>query len=122
MNSTKHFIEEMIGRILLISFCILSVSRRWWLPLIIAPVFWQLWDRTTARGPRILQSILKLIADGITHLLWLTYIGYSIVAFGLNIGHWYGWSLGVIVGLIVAHIFGLLWPHRWHLEVVDGNL
>jgi len=122
MMDHKHFSEEMVGRVLLVLFCVISAGQRWWLPIVIAPVFWQFWDITAGRRSRIYQPALKLIADGITWLVWLGYIGYSTVSFGLSVGHWYGWLLGVLVALIVAQLVGLLWPRRWHLEAMDGRL
>ena len=74
------------------------------------------------RRSRIANPVAKLVADAITWILWLGYIGYSIVSFGLNLGHWYGWVIGVVVGLVVAQFLGFIWPHRWHLEKVEGNL
>ncbi|HIJ73936.1 MAG TPA: hypothetical protein HPP83_07530 [Candidatus Hydrogenedentes bacterium] len=122
MHDSKHFIQELIGRILLIVFAVLSVDKRWWLPIVVAPLFWQLWDLTAGRRSRINHPIFKLIADGITWIVWLAYIAYSIFGFGLNIGHWYGWVLGVVIGLVVAQFLGLLWPYRWHLEGIESTL
>ncbi len=119
---TVHFIEELSGRALLIVFTVLSASKQWWMPLVVAPVLWQFWDLTAGRRSRIGQRLMKLIADGITWLVWLSYIIYSTVSFGLNLGHWYGWLIGIAIGLVVAQFLGLLWPHRWHLERVEGNL
>lgn len=118
----KHFIVEMIGRVLLVVFCVISGGQRWWLPIVVAPVFWQVWIITAGRRSTISQPALKLIADGITWAVWLGYIGYSIVSFGLSIGHWYGWLFGVLIALVVAQLLGLLWPDRWHLEAVEGRL
>lgn len=122
MNDSRHLIEELVGRILLIVLTVLSISKRWWLPVVVAPVLWQFWDMTAGRGSRITHPISKLIGDGITWIVWLAYIAYTIVVFGTNIGHWYGWLGGVLVALVVAQVLGLLWPQRWHRERVEGDL
>jgi hypothetical protein len=122
MNGNQSFAKELIGRVILIALVLGSYLLKWWIPLIVGPLFWQIWNTVTGRRSRIPHPVLKLIADAITWILWLSYIVYSIVSFGLNIGHWYGWLIGVVVGFVVAQILGLLWPKRWHLEQVDGNL
>ena len=122
MNVGQNFSKELIGRIILINLAIFSFLGEWWLPLIVAPLFWQVWDIATGRQSRILDAVPKLIADGFTWILWICYIIYSVVSFGLNIGHWYGWAIGIVIGLVVGQFLGLLWPHRWHLERMDGNL
>jgi hypothetical protein len=121
MNSTLSFWKELAGRIILIVLAAYSYFITWWLPIIVAPFFWQLWDILTGRHSRITEPISKLLADLITHLLWAGYIIYSIVSFGYNIDQWYGWLFGIIVGLVIAQLLGLLWPHRWHLETMQGN-
>jgi len=49
-------------------------------------------------------------------------MGYAVVSMGRNIGHWYGWVLGFVVAIGIAQLLGLLWPHRWHLERIEGRL
>jgi hypothetical protein len=120
MNGNQSFAKELIGRVILIAFVVGSLLHKWWIPLIVGPLFWQVWDTATGHGSRILHPVLKLIADAITLILWLSYIMYSIVSFGLNLGHWYGWLFGVVVGFVVTMFLGLLWPHRWYLEKADG--
>ena len=122
MNGAQPFSKELTGRIILIVLAVGSSLARWWLPILVAPLFWQGWDIATRRGSRILDPVPKLIADSLTWILWLGYMIYSIVSFGLNIGHWYGWGIGIVVGLVVAQFLGLLWPHRWHLEKVEDDL
>ena len=122
MNSNQSFAKELTGRVILIALVIGSLFLKWWVPLIVAPLCWQVWDTVVGRRSRIVHPVLKLIADGITWALWLGYIVYSIVSFGRNVGHWYGWLIGVVVGFAVAQFLGFLWPHRWHLEAVEGNL
>ena len=116
------FLKEFVGRILLVALVVLGLSFAWWLPLIIAPIFWQAWDTPLGRRARITQPAAKVAADLVTHAIWLGYILYSIISFGFKVGHWYGWLAGAIIGLVVAQFMGLLWPHRWHLERVDGNI
>ncbi len=122
MNDTTVFIKEVVGRAILIAVSIITFSIKWWIPLILAPLFWQIWDTAFGRRSRILSTVIKLTADAITWILWLSYIVYAIISFGLNVGHWYGWLIGLIIGLVVAQFLGLIWPHRWHLERVDDNL
>lgn len=116
------FSTEFLGRVILIALTVLAATKVWWAPLIVAPVFWQVWDSIFCRGSRIYASGLRLVADGLTHLVWLSYIGYTIAVMGSNIGHWYGWCLGIVVAIGVAQLLGLLWPHRWHLERIEGGL
>ena len=122
MNDNLSFAKELTGRVILIALVVGSLLLKWWVPLIVAPLFWKVWDTVVGRRSRIIQPVLKLIADAITYALWLGYVVYSIMSFGLNVGHWYGWLIGVVVGFAVAQIFGFLWPNRWHLEAVDDNL
>lgn len=121
-SSTGCFTTECLGRVILIALAVLAATKVWWAPLVAAPVFWQVWDGVFGRGSRINDPGLKLAADALTHLIWLSYIGYTIAAMGRNIGHWYGWGLGVAVAIGVAQVLGLLWPHRWHLERVEGRV
>jgi len=116
VNGKTMLTKELIGRGLLIALSVGAFLVKWWIPLIIAPFFWQVWETVTGQWSRAQNPVLKLIADAVTWVLWIGYIVYSIVSFELTIGHWYGLVLGVVVGLVVAQFFHLLWPHRWHLE------
>ena len=120
--STQSFTIECVGRVILIAVTTVAATTVWWAPIIAAPVSWQVWDGVLGRRSRILSPGLKLVADGLTHLIWLSYIVYTITAMGMSIGHWYGWSLGVVVAIGVAQLLGLLWPRRWHLERIEGRL
>ena len=57
MDDSKHFIEEIIGRILLIVLAIVSASTRWWLPIVMAPLVWQFWEMTAGRRSRLTHPI-----------------------------------------------------------------
>ena len=120
--SAGYFADELFGRVILIALSYVAATSVWWSPLVVVPIFWQVWDRIFGRAARIDSPGFKLIADGLTYLVWLSYMGYAIVSMGRNIGHWYGWTLGFVVGIGVAHLFGLLFPYRWHLEVMDRRM
>lgn len=122
MNGIQAFTKELTGRAMLIVLVSFSIPVKWWIPIIVAPLFWQIWDTLIGRRSRIDNLTLKLIADMITWVIWLSYIAYSIISFGQNLEHWYGWLIGVLVGLVIAQFLGLLWPHRWHLEAGQHDL
>ncbi len=118
-SSVHNFAVELLGRFILILVGVLSAGFRSWAPLVLAPIFWQLWDTMFGRRSRIPARVLQLVADVITYVVWLSYIGVAIVSLGKSIGHWYGWAIGAFVGILVAQVFGLLFPFRWHLEQAD---
>jgi hypothetical protein len=118
---------ELFGRLILIVAIAVSFVIGWWCPLVVAPVLWQIWDRATraatlswnpeAQGMnRTLADAMEMVADGITFLLWVAYVGYAIFSMGRHIGGWLGWVIGVLVGLGVAQLLGLFWPFRWALK------
>jgi len=113
------FCLEVLGRVVLLGSVIVAFQINWWLPLIVAPFIWQIWDILLGTRSRIGNEIPVIIADIFTYMLCLTYIVYSSVGFGINVGNWYGWVIGIIVGALVGHFMGLLFPHRWHLEASD---
>ena len=121
-SSATSFATEFLGRVILVALAALTATEVWWGPLVVAPLFWQIWDAVFGQRSRISTGGLKLMADGLTYMIWLSYVGYAIVSMGRNIGYWYGWVLGVAVGIGVAQLLGLLWPHRWHLERIEGRL
>lgn len=121
-SSSRNFSLEVLGRILLVICAVTSARLMWWAPLVVAPLFWQVWDSALRRHSRIHMPTLKLIADGITYALYVSYVVYAIATAGKNIGHWYGWTLGAVTGIAVAHVFGLLFPFRWHIERIEGDL
>lgn len=104
---------------MLIVLAVLSVGFRWWGPLILAPLFWQLWDTVFGRRGRIHTPILQLVGDLATYSVWVSYMAFAVFSIGRNVGHWYGWTIGAVVGVSVAQVFGLLFPFRWHLERAD---
>ncbi|MBW8003815.1 MAG: hypothetical protein FVQ80_17760 [Planctomycetes bacterium] len=93
------FALELTGRFFLAIMVFFSAYYfNWWLPLIVAPIFWQIWDIVFGQRSRIWHPIKKLIADGITYIFELCYIIYSIISFGIQIGSWYGWVIGAVAG------------------------
>jgi hypothetical protein len=121
---------EILGRAVLAAVVAISFLVGWWCPLVAAPVCWQIWDTAFGRRRwdperlglnRTLADTIKFAADGISWLFWLAYLLYAILSFGRHIGNWYGWTLGVLLGLIVAQFLGLLWPYRWHTETMEGR-
>lgn len=115
----KDVTMEIFGRLALILLCVVSFRFSWWLPVVIAPMFHQVYDTLFCRRARIFNPILKLLADIFTYFVWFGYIVFAVYVFGQNIGHWYGWCIGIITGFVVAQILGLLFPMRWHLERED---
>jgi len=89
-----------------------------------APLFWQVWNYSSRIGSllTVQADFLRLFADLISHAIYLAYLTYCIVGFGHHIGSWYGWVIGIAVGLVVVQILGLLWPRRWHIEVIGSQL
>lgn len=63
-----------------------------------------------------------MLADFTTFGMYGGYVIYSVVVFGRHIGSWYGWAIGLVVGLVVVQILGLLWPARWHDEALQGKM
>jgi hypothetical protein len=50
-------------------------------------------------------------------IIWIVQYGYAVVQavlFQINIGHWYGWLIGIIVGWL---LMGMMTPLRWKDEV-----
>jgi hypothetical protein len=120
-NDTYFFVTEMLGRIILVlTFFILKIN--WWLPLVLAPFFWQIWDIIFGQASRIYHPGLKFCADIATYIIGLGYIAISTYLFYRNIHQSYGWIIGLTIGFIVSYLLGLLFPHRWHLEKMDSNL
>lgn len=116
------FITEVLGRVLLYAQCTQNPDIAWWWPIVTIPISWQIWDGFLFSGfQRIGSRGLRLIADALSYLVYLWYIVFTIRAMGSNIGQWYGWILGVVVAVVVAQFFGLLWPSRWHREHLDSR-
>lgn len=118
----KVFTIEIFGRVVLILLCVFSIHISWWLPIVVAPIFHLVYDTKFCRKARMFNPILQLLADILTYLVYLGYIVFTTYVFGQNIGHWYGWCIGIITGLVVAQVFGLLFPMRWHIERMDRGL
>ena len=118
----KFFVKEITGRLLLIGLSIASFFLFWWLPIIVAPLFWQIWDVRFHKGSRIYEIGLKLIADVFTYIVDIGYMASCIILFGTQLGHWYGWTIGVAIAVLVGWVIGLLLPYRWHLERIEGRL
>ncbi|MNO78710.1 hypothetical protein D3C76_698590 [compost metagenome] len=55
----------------------------------------------------------RILLDIVIMLTQITFIGLNIYLFQVNMGSWYGWLIGVIVGWILM----TLWvPKRWDTE------
>ena len=120
--SKHHFLAEILGRVVVAGTCIYGYSKEWWLPLIIAPLFWKIWDSWVCPKGIIIDKGYKLFADFTTYIICLLYIAYSVWVFHININHWYGWIIGLMIGIVVGHFLGFLFPRRWHLEAVTERL
>ena len=127
--------RELLGRLIMVAGCKEAYHWAWWGPLLAAPLIWQIFDiytifidsrkmrkkmeeslsGETSWFPNMneIGQIQRLILDFITHGIYLTYIGLSIYLCGKNIGSWYGWLIGLVIGLFVAQLLGWLFPHRW---------
>jgi hypothetical protein len=84
----KSFINEIIGRLLLIILSAIIFFKIWWLPLIIAPLSWQFWELTYKMQRRIYSKKLKIIADIISHIIWVGYILYSTICSYSGLSSW----------------------------------
>ena len=114
---------ELGGRVVLVAVAIAACYLRWWAPLVAVPLAWMAWNAIFLRHERAyslsidtpISSVLfqRRIANFITWFFSLGYLAYAVVSFGLNVGHWYGWTAGAIIGVTTIP---LLRPHRRHYE------
>jgi len=114
---------ELGGRVVLVAVAAAACYFRWWIPLVVVPAVWLIWNAVFLTHDRAyhlsittpISTVLfqRRIANLITWLFSLGYLAYAIVSFGLNLGHWYGWTAGAIVGVTTIP---LLRPHRRHYE------
>jgi len=111
--------KELVGRILMVLGTVLAFRVSWWAPLVAAPLIFKIYNVTFCVRDRIYDLSQRLILDIITHTSYLGYLILAIVLFQHNMGKWY---LGLITWFVVAHLFGLLWPRRWHYERMEGTL
>jgi hypothetical protein len=115
MESSK----EIIGRIIMLICTVLSFYISWWAPLVAAPLIWKIYNVSFCFTDRIYDRKTHLILDIVTHATYWAYLVLAITQFTLNGGRWY---LGLVVWFVVAQLFGLLWPRRWHYEKIEGHL
>jgi hypothetical protein len=118
---------ELIGRGVSICMAIASAAIYWWLPLVIAPVVWQVWNLAFLISDQPDQPSIERhvgnaliqhrLANWSTWIISMAYLGYAVVGFGLYMDHWHGWVLGTFVGLLVAQVFKLLTPYRYANEL-----
>ncbi len=139
-------LRELFGRSLMIAGSWIAYYWAWWAPLLAAPLIWQAFDifcllADSRRGLKEIDKRLsgsktyqiarppfpglsdgqRLLLDAITWGFYLTYIILAVYLCGINIGHWYGWIIGVAVAISVAQLLALLFPHRWHKETLIGK-
>jgi len=126
MNAASSFMIEFVGRILLVGVFWFSLRFGWWVPMVSAVLFWQIWNMISPRSGYYFDTtstdLFKMIADFITFGIYAGYVVYSVIVFGRHIGSWYGWVIGLVLSLLIVQILGLLWPARWHDEGVQGRL
>jgi hypothetical protein len=119
-------IVELAGRCIVLGMAVLAFLFRWWAPLLTVPIAWLIWNAAFLKQEKpfrfsINTSVSRIIlqkrmANGTTWLFSIAYLAYSVLAFGLCIGHWTGWIAGIVVGLTVSQFLGLLRPYRIYQE------
>jgi len=117
---------ELVGRLVLAVVALGSSGVRWWCPLVTVPVVWMIWNavfldqerafRLSIDTPVSKVILQRRLANLIGWLFDLGYLAYAALAFGLNMGHWYGWTGGTVIGLTVAQYAGLLRSQRQRYE------
>ena len=138
MTPVSTFGIELIGRIILLAIFWFTLRFGWWVPLASTVIFWQIWNLISPRPGYYFDTtptdLFKMLADFITFGVYGGYVICSVIVFGRHVGNWYGWAIGLILGLVVVQILGLLWPHagttklfkakcdRWHaVEQIVGR-
>ena len=119
-------VHEIAGRAISFAIVALAVRGNWWCPLILVPVFWQIWNYIYLNQPKpfhlsirtSLQMVMvqRRLADFLTWLTCLGYLGYSVTTFVLRFPGLPGWCAGIAVGMTIPYLTKLLHPHRWHRE------
>ena len=110
---------EIFGRLACLVLTILSYQLRWWAPLVVAPLFHQIyeWPFISMKVDWVIYNRgVKLIANILTWGFYFGYIGLAIFLFSVHFGHWYGWLVGVGAGIVVTRFLGFLFPVRWRHE------
>jgi hypothetical protein len=85
----------------------------WWAATIAFPVLMMLGNQANKRQPQA-KTKERIILDTIIGVVQFGYVASQAVFFHINIGHWYGWIIGLIVGWL---LMGLMTPLRWRDEV-----
>ncbi|CAD6493777.1 MAG: hypothetical protein AEth_01127 [Candidatus Argoarchaeum ethanivorans] len=101
------FLEILIATVV----SIMIYSWYWWAPAISFPLIMSIGNQMYE--PPILLSNYRRIVDGLLTLSQIGYVISQIIIFHINIGSWYGWLIGGIVGLI---LMGFMIPRRWWYE------
>lgn len=142
-RKTQMMGKELVGRLLMVVGCKEVYYWAWWGPLVAAPLIWQIFElfafffenrrmrkkmEESLSGKTVwppamneIGPVQRLILDFISWGIYLAYIGFSVYLCGRNIGSWYGWLIGLAIGLFVAQLLGWLFPYRWHKEVMMGK-
>ncbi len=94
----------MIGLVIKILFAsivaIISFSIRWWAPIIIFPLSFFILPSFGGGDP---DNTSKMALDSRRWVFYISssiFIGLMTYAFQKNIGSWYGWGVGMILGCL----------------------
>lgn len=88
----------------------------WWIPTIIFPIIISIGNEQYSQ-PMVLSNYRRIL-DSIIMLTSTVYLISQIIIIHSNIGHWYGWVIGTVVGFI-GMLF--MFPKRWAAEKKMGN-
>jgi hypothetical protein len=112
-------VVELVGRVICVVLAVYSYRFRWWAPLVVVPLFNQVyeWPFISMKiNWLILNRWVRLLANVITWILYFGYIGLSLLLFTTRIPHWYGWLIGLGVGIVVTRFLEFIFPVRWRYE------
>lgn len=98
--------------IIAIVICNYVYAWKWWVASILFPIIISVSSQVLNNKP-MSASNTRTIYDGIIMLIHLGYVISQIVIFHINIGHWYGWIIGAVVGWF---LMGFMAPRRWQYE------
>lgn len=87
----------------------------WWATTISFPVLMMLGNQST-KGFMALSNYRRIL-DSMIMIVQFSYVVSQVIIFQINIGSWYGWLIGIIVGWLMM---GLMTPKRWQQEARTG--
>ena len=70
MDSGGGFVKELTGRAILVGVCAGAFLVEWWGPLVVGPLFWQVWETRSLVGERTSAGrCVAAITSAITRVL-----------------------------------------------------